>query len=114
MRMEGLAAASSGRAEARPFVSRCRGGRLVGHRGSFFEWRAPRCRRPKIWDTTARVPPTANYSLGNASLRMREKSFAALRPVANTSSWLSVVDESPVAKFAIQENPASSISSARA
>src|SRR5438552_8996787 len=39
---------------------------------------------------------------------MRKKSFAALWLVSNTSAWLSTVDESPVARFATQENPATS------
>ena len=42
------------------------------------------------------------------------QSFTAWRPVSSTSSWLSVVEESPVAKFAMQENPATSTPSARA
>jgi len=70
------------------------------------------CCIPKTYGSLEAAAPF--QSCGNASLNICEKSFAALRPVSSTSSWLSVVEESPVAKFVMQENPATSIPSARA
>src|SRR6266576_950415 len=69
---------------------------------------------PKDLGRESACPASADHRFGNAFPRMRKKSFAALWLVSNTSAWLSTVDESPVARFATQENPATSISSARA
>ena len=54
-------------------------------------WRAPLCRRPKFWDTTARVPP-GSRAKGNAGSRFtRDPAFSRVSNQTKTELCVTVV-----------------------